>query len=99
MKRIVVLIDGTWCDEDSQFDTNIAKLDPSNAKIKPPLTKPQAADGTLQKAFYHPGVGEVQKVGTKGRRRSSTATACKPTASVWPMVVSWKPSVHETPSP
>jgi uncharacterized protein (DUF2235 family) len=57
MKRIVVLIDGTWCDEDSQFDTNIAKLDPSNAKIKPPLIKPQAADGTLQKAFYHPGVG------------------------------------------
>lgn len=57
MKRIVVLIDGTWCDEDSPFDTNIAKLDPANNNIKPPLIKPQAADGTLQKAFYHPGVG------------------------------------------
>jgi uncharacterized protein (DUF2235 family) len=57
MKRIVVLIDGTWSGEDSPFGTNIAKLDPGNAKIKPPLIKPLAADGTLQKAFYHAGVG------------------------------------------
>src|SRR5438477_12633141 len=57
MKRIVVLIDGTWSNEDSQFDTNIAKLDPGNAKIKTPLIKPRAADGTLQRAFYHTGVG------------------------------------------
>jgi len=57
MKRIVILVDGTWCNEDSQFDTNIAKLDPKNAKIKRPLIKPKAADGTPQMAFYHRGVG------------------------------------------
>jgi uncharacterized protein (DUF2235 family) len=57
MKRIVILIDGTWCDEDSQQDTNVAKLDPANPKLKTPLIKAGAADGTLQRAFYHKGVG------------------------------------------
>lgn len=57
MKRIVILIDGTWNDEDSPFDTNIAKLDPCNKKIKTPLIKSKSADGTAQRAFYHTGVG------------------------------------------
>jgi uncharacterized protein (DUF2235 family) len=57
MKRIVILIDGTWCNEDSPLNSNIAKLDPANARIRPALIKPQAAGGTLQKAFYHSGVG------------------------------------------
>jgi uncharacterized protein (DUF2235 family) len=30
MKRIVVLIDGTWNDEGKGDDTNVAKLDPGN---------------------------------------------------------------------
>jgi uncharacterized protein (DUF2235 family) len=57
MKRIVILIDGTWCDEDSPVDTNIAKLDPGNAKIKAPLIKARADDGTEQRVRYHKGVG------------------------------------------
>lgn len=57
MKRIVILIDGTWCDEDSPLPTNIAKLDPNNPRISPPLIRPVAADGTRQSVFYHAGVG------------------------------------------
>ncbi|HXZ17453.1 MAG TPA: DUF2235 domain-containing protein [Roseiarcus sp.] len=57
MKRIVILIDGTWCDEDSPLDTNIAKLDPKNPKVKKPLIRPNAADGAAQRVFYHKGVG------------------------------------------
>lgn len=62
MKRIVILIDGTWNEEGNGNDTNIAKLDPKN-KLGPknknvaPLIKPSAADGTAQMAFYHKGVG------------------------------------------
>lgn len=57
MKQIVILIDGTWCDEDSPLDTNIAKLDPANPKVKAPLIRRTAADGMAQRVFYHTGVG------------------------------------------
>jgi uncharacterized protein (DUF2235 family) len=55
MKRIVILIDGTWNEEGTDFDTNIAKLDPSYGTT--PLIKSKAADGTIQKVYYHKGVG------------------------------------------
>ena len=32
MKRIIVLIDGTWNKEGVNADTNVAKLDPNNKK-------------------------------------------------------------------
>jgi uncharacterized protein (DUF2235 family) len=57
MKRIVILIDGTWNEEGQGNDTNIAKLDPNYEAAGAPLIKPKAADGTLQLAFYHKGVG------------------------------------------
>src|SRR5215472_15684095 len=57
MKRIVILIDGTWNEEGKGNDTNIAKLDPDYKAEGIPLIKPAAADGTVQKAFYHKGVG------------------------------------------
>jgi hypothetical protein len=57
MKRIVILIDGTWNDEAAPFDTNIAKLDPCNKRIKTPMIKSKSADGSVQQAFYHAGVG------------------------------------------
>jgi uncharacterized protein (DUF2235 family) len=60
MKRIIMLIDGTWNEEGKGNDTNIAKLDPNYPKDKEaaaPLIKPVAADGTKQLAFYHDGVG------------------------------------------
>lgn len=57
MKRIVVLIDGTWDEENIGADTNIARLDPSNKKIIAALIKPASSDGTEQKVFYHNGVG------------------------------------------
>jgi uncharacterized protein (DUF2235 family) len=57
MKRIVVLIDGTWNKEGSGADTNVAKLDPENRNILPRLIKSSATDGTEQKLFYHSGVG------------------------------------------
>jgi uncharacterized protein (DUF2235 family) len=58
MKRIVVLLDGTWNDEATSLQTNIAKLDQDNAKNPgAPLIKRQATDGTIQKTFYHKGVG------------------------------------------
>jgi uncharacterized protein (DUF2235 family) len=57
MKRIVMLIDGTWNEEGKGNDTNIAKLDPNYKGAGAPLIKPVAVDGTAQKVFYHEGVG------------------------------------------
>jgi uncharacterized protein (DUF2235 family) len=57
MKRIIMLIDGTWNEEGKGNDTNIAKLDPNYQADGAPLIKPVAADGTRQLAFYHDGVG------------------------------------------
>jgi uncharacterized protein (DUF2235 family) len=51
MKRIVILIDGTWDKEGTTGDTNIAKLDLNR------LIKRQAANGTVQRVHYHDGVG------------------------------------------
>jgi uncharacterized protein (DUF2235 family) len=55
MKRIAVLIDGTWNKEGSGADTNVAKLD-SARKIQA-FIKATAADGTLQHVHYHDGLG------------------------------------------
>jgi Uncharacterized alpha/beta hydrolase domain (DUF2235) len=57
MKRIVILIDGTWNDEGHGNDTNIAKLDPAYAGAGTPLISARSADGVAQMAFYHKGVG------------------------------------------
>jgi uncharacterized protein (DUF2235 family) len=51
VKRIVILIDGTWDKEGTTGNTNVAKLD-VNA-----LIKRRAADGTVQRVRYHDGVG------------------------------------------
>jgi uncharacterized protein (DUF2235 family) len=56
MKRIVVLIDGTWNEEGIGKDTNVAKLDPANAAGLP-LIKPVGSDGIRQDVYYHKGVG------------------------------------------
>jgi uncharacterized protein (DUF2235 family) len=53
MKRLVVLIDGTWNDERKSDLTNVAKLD---RRLRP-LIKPRAINGTEQVVFYHSGVG------------------------------------------
>jgi uncharacterized protein (DUF2235 family) len=53
MKRIVILIDGTWNDERQSDLTNVAKLDPRSRQI----IKARADDGTEQIVFYHDGVG------------------------------------------
>ncbi len=57
MKRIVVLIDGTWDEEGIGDATNVAKLDPASGNRNKPLIKASGADGTIQKTFYHAGVG------------------------------------------
>lgn len=57
MKRIVILVDGTWNEEGKGNDTNIAKLDPDYRPDGLPLIKRVAADSTEQRVFYHPGVG------------------------------------------
>ena len=50
MKRIVILIDGTWDKEGTTGNTNVAKLG-VNA-----LIKRRAANGTVQQVRYHDGV-------------------------------------------
>ncbi len=57
MKRIVILIDGTWDQEGSGNPTNVAKLDPSNAAAGSPLIKAAGNDGVKQRVVYHKGVG------------------------------------------
>ena len=51
MKRIIILIDGTWNKEGTTGNTNVAKWH-VNA-----LIKRQAASGTFQRVYYHNGVG------------------------------------------
>jgi Uncharacterized alpha/beta hydrolase domain (DUF2235) len=57
MKRIVVLIDGTWDEEGIGDPTNVAKLDQAYGDPNKALIKASGADGTMQKTFYHAGVG------------------------------------------
>jgi hypothetical protein len=49
MKRIVTCCDGTWDTRDRRYRTNVAKV--SDAVL------PKGSDETLQKVFYHAGVG------------------------------------------
>jgi uncharacterized protein (DUF2235 family) len=57
MKRIVVLIDGTWNKEGTTNDTNVAKLDSANRAAQRRFIKAEAAGGITQKVHYHDGVG------------------------------------------
>ena len=57
MKRIIILIDGTWDEEGQGDDTNIAKLDPAYAGAGTPLIPANSTTGVRQEAFYHKGVG------------------------------------------
>jgi len=57
MKRIVVLIDGTWGKEGTGFDTNIAKLDCGKKVVTQAFIKARATNGTVQNVHYHDGVG------------------------------------------
>jgi uncharacterized protein (DUF2235 family) len=57
MKRIIILIDGTWNQEGIGDDTNVARLDSNYAGAGMPLIKAVSSAGILQKAFYHKGVG------------------------------------------
>jgi uncharacterized protein (DUF2235 family) len=57
MKRIVVLIDGTWNKEGTTDDTNIAKLDNANRTAAQRFIKDEDAAGVVQKVHYHDGVG------------------------------------------
>jgi uncharacterized protein (DUF2235 family) len=57
MKRIVVLIDGTWGKEGVGFDTNVAKLDRGKKIVTQAFVKGRATNGTVQKVHYHDGVG------------------------------------------
>jgi uncharacterized protein (DUF2235 family) len=62
MKRIVILIDGTWNDERRSDLTNVAKLDSNNRERLDAFIKPRGNDGTEQIIFYHDGVGTEGKL-------------------------------------
>jgi len=57
MKRIVVLIDGTWNKEGITGNTNVATLDPGNRIVANAFIGAEAADGAAQHVHYHDGVG------------------------------------------
>ena len=57
MKRIVILIDGTWNKEGITGNTNVAALDPGNPIVAHAFIKTTAADGVAQHVHYHDGVG------------------------------------------
>ena len=57
MKRIVVLIDGTWNKEGDGADTNVAKLDSGGKFATQAFITATASDGTVQSVHYHDGVG------------------------------------------
>src|SRR5271166_1164446 len=57
MKRIVVLIDGTWNKEGTGADTNVAKLDSGKKIITQAFIKTNATGEVAQHVHYHDGVG------------------------------------------
>jgi uncharacterized protein (DUF2235 family) len=57
MKRIVILIDGTWEQEGVGVDTNVAKLDWPYKPAGSSLIKPIDKNGVTQLVRYHKGVG------------------------------------------
>jgi uncharacterized protein (DUF2235 family) len=57
MKRIVILIDGTWNKEGIAGNTNVAALDPGNRIGGGAFIKTTATDGVAQHVHYHDGVG------------------------------------------
>lgn len=57
MKRIVVLIDGTWDKEAITGNTNVAILDPGNRIAANAFIKADAEGGVTQSVHYHDGVG------------------------------------------
>ena len=57
MKRIVILIDGTWNKEGITGNTNVAALDPGNRVVAHAFIKTTGADGVAQHVHYHDGVG------------------------------------------
>jgi uncharacterized protein (DUF2235 family) len=57
MKRIIVLVDGTWNKEGAGADTNVAKLDSGKKVITQAFIKAIATDGIAQHVYYHDGVG------------------------------------------
>jgi hypothetical protein len=57
VKRIVILVDGTWNKEGITGDTNVATLDPGNRVVTNAYIKPEAASGITQLVHYHDGVG------------------------------------------
>lgn len=57
MKRIVILIDGTWNSEGTTGDTNVAKLDGADRPAARRFIKDEGAGKIVQKIHYHDGVG------------------------------------------
>ena len=57
MKRVVVLIDGTWNKEGTTNDTNVAKLDGVNRVVTRRFIKDADTAGIVQNVHYHDGVG------------------------------------------
>jgi hypothetical protein len=58
MKRIVILIDGTWNKEGTTGDTNVAKLDSANRIVANAFIRNKSTDGTLQHVRYHDESGQ-----------------------------------------
>ena len=72
MKRIIVLVDGTWNKEGAGADTNVAKLDSGKKVITQAFIKAIATGGIAQHVYYHDGVGRRQSDSeTSGRRHRS----------------------------
>jgi hypothetical protein len=59
MKRIVILIDGTWEQEGVGNDTNVGRLDLPYRMAGTSLIKPRDRNGIIQAVKYHKGVGTV----------------------------------------
>ena len=57
MKRIIVLIDGTWDKEGAGVDTNVAKLDSAKKPAGQAFIRTSASGGIAQHVYYHDGVG------------------------------------------
>ena len=69
MKRIVVLIDGTWNKEGTAGNTNVATLDIAHRIAANAFIKVDAADGTAQQPSTNPNppLNQAPLCGFSGR--------------------------------
>jgi uncharacterized protein (DUF2235 family) len=92
MKRIVILIDGTWNKEGIAGNRNVAALDPGNRISGGSFIKTTAADGVAQHVHYNDGVGaedDLFKNCSVAQPASDSGRSFASVTILWSLTIQW----------